>query len=311
MNNLQIVDQEKIKEIIPHRYENLLIDSTVEEEGKMLFQSHITRPDVLGRDVFLYNKDLGLGIQTPILAEILALASIISNNPSSQQLVALFASISNFQLHQPFKSAQLNGWVKPKKVKKDFFIYEGFVEGACGGKASAQLMAYATHPTELHQLDHQGKPYDLPELMSSNFMFPSLIKPADMFCIDSIEYCDLNRIVTAYTYPLNHPFIKGHFPDKPIMMGVMQWMMAEDALLAHVLDASTSYSNSKQEVCAQAVIVNEKKQIVCQLKNLVFELMYLENQQPIVYCKKARQILFKNVVNPGNRLYCDLQIEHL
>ena len=48
----------------------------------------------------------------------------------------------------------------------------------------------------------------------------------------------------SYTYPNDHPCTKGHFPNNPVMMGVMQLTGVEDACLALAQQQKfTGYNN--------------------------------------------------------------------
>ena len=51
-----------------------------------------------------------------------------------------------------------------------------------------------------------------------------------MTFVDTVHLTTDNEALYGYQYPSSHPLIKGHFPNNPVMMGVCQWQMLEDAM---------------------------------------------------------------------------------
>ena len=295
--------QEEILAIIPHRSENVLIDSCMSEEEHFVFNLDLNKKDPFGRNLFLTQDKLIY----PVLTEVLALASIICENPTKSDIIPIFATITNFKVEKPFKTASLSGYVKHKSSKQGFFRYEGHISDNQGSTASAQLMAYATKKNELNQASDPAKTYDLGDFNPSRLCSPVPYKDPNMSCLTSIERINENEIVTSYSYPFSHPLIKGHFPDNPVMMGVMQWMMVEDAIYAHSLEYPSHYPNDC--LLTQGIIVNEKNEIICELLDLELCIEASHEYKYFVYTKAAKRIFFRGLVKPGTRLFCQVTLK--
>jgi 3-hydroxymyristoyl/3-hydroxydecanoyl-(acyl carrier protein) dehydratase len=53
-----------------------------------------------------------------------------------------------------------------------------------------------------------------------------------MVFVDEVSHLNLDdpTALLRYTYPQDHPFVEGHFPGNPIMMGITQWIGCADAV---------------------------------------------------------------------------------
>ncbi len=124
---------------------------------------------------------------------------------------------------------------------------------------------------------------------------------------EGIEGEDVS-IVGKYTYPTTHPLIKGHFPDRPVMMGVMQWMMVEDAVLglAQHLYATVGKTGS-YIVSGHADLVKPDKTSVCEIRG--FEVQVHMKDAPYfdqADCIKTEKLSFRDTVSPGDTVYIRL-----
>ena len=302
-NKSKELTQEDVEAIIPHRFENLLIDSCIREEDNFSFHLNLNKEDPLGRDLFLTQNSLIY----PVLTEVLALASIICEDPTKSDVIPIFATITRFKVTKAFKNACLSGYVTHKSSKQGFFRYEGHISDNQGASASAQLMAYATKKDDLNQESEPAKTYDLGNFEASKLCSPTPYKDPNMSCITSIERINEHEIITSYSYPFSHPLIKGHFPDNPVMMGVMQWMMVEDAIYAHSKEYPSFYPNNC--LLAEGVIVNEKNEIICELQGVELCVDKHPDYLFFVYTKAAKRIFFRGLVKPGTRLFCHVTLK--
>lgn len=307
---LEILKTETIENILPHRYENFLVDRCeITPEHFHLFVD-IQDQDPLNRDLFLTERDHYKKLNNCILAEVMALAAITCHGKENNSQVAIFASISNFKIQEEFSGSTLKVIASHKSSKQGFFRYSTSIESTSGtGKASAQLMAYATENPE--STEGEAKLYTVDYPSFSKMILPIPYKKTALNCINSIEHIEAHRIISAYTYPLAHPFIKGHFPGQPIMMGVMQWMMLEDALYHWAEENRSSLPNALHTLHCDAVIFSEDKTIVCEISGCVLTYQKGEKHSFYIDCNEAKRIFFRSVVKPGSLLFCDLIIKQI
>ena len=306
----KILNPQDIETKLPHRFENFLVDRCqISEEGFKLFVN-IEKGDDMDRDIFLVQAPKHTRLANCILAEVMALAAIICHGSEDPNQVAIFASISNFKITESFENADLTVNTTHKSSKQGFFRYFGEIYSRTGkGKASAQLMAYASNNVETSETEN--KMHICNKEKHSKMVLPIPYKSQDICCINSIEYEDSKQIISAYRYPLAHPLIKGHFPHKPIMMGVMQWMMVEDALYYWVNKHSEHFTQSQHTLSCEAVVYNEEQHIICEVSKAAFQIQKNENGSFFVECSEAKRIFFRSIVTPGSLLYCDVSISKI
>jgi 3-hydroxymyristoyl/3-hydroxydecanoyl-(acyl carrier protein) dehydratase len=124
-----------------------------------------------------------------------------------------------------------------------------------------------------------------------------------MILSDTLSYIDEpnNAFISTYSYPNDHPLIKGHFPKNPIMMGVMQWATLEDALCSYLSHTQTTGTHTWT---CNALIYNQHKVLVSTIKNCTLKswinVSGIKNQAEI---QSTQRIMFKNMVKPGDTLY--------
>ena len=226
---------EDIAARIPHRYQNLLLDkSVILSDSASEFELSIGTPDVLGRDIFNYEFNNQPSLPAPVLAEISALACIVSSGAIKPGTFAYFASINNFKLIDgPFNTSYpIKGSTQKISGKNGFFKYSFSMNNEFS-EASGQLMAfYDSSGTENVS---PIPPIELAEDIRKNLtnhstpIEPFSKKNPMMTFVDHFHYSSPNAYLYSYTYPKAHPLINGHFPGNPVMMGVCQWQMLEDS----------------------------------------------------------------------------------
>ena len=115
-----------------------------------------------------------------------------------------------------------------------------------------------------------------------------------------ISYNDTS-FTAKYTYPKTHPLVKGHFPNNPIMMGVMQWLSIEDCLCHYleILNVSGNHIYS-----CNVSIYNQDKIKIADIKSISLEswinIDTIINQTKI---KTTSKIVFRNMVKPADTLF--------
>ncbi len=305
---------EKIKTHIPHRYENLLIDSCtqIDPSPDGVIGTHnltINKDDAQGRQIFLRQKRPGQYVLlNVVVAEILALASIINSGGMEDGYIAFFSAITKFEIQGDIAAETLwSGEIKKVSEKAGFHRYYGNLSDGTA-KGSCEVMAFYMDPESLSAEPEESKTYDLPAFNRDEPIAPFPHKDPAMTAVTTLNAIDSDgyNCVCSYTYPEDHPFIKGHFPDEPVMMGVMQWMMVEDAITVWSKETNQS---GKHTLNVDASIYLPDGQIVCEVKQAQC-LLYagvddIYDQTELVATKK---VAFRNRVTPGKELLVCIKI---
>jgi len=306
-------EQVELAAKLPHRFENVLLDSCAvnSESLESNFQVTLAPDDTAGRGLFLKQGSSGTWeVMTPFLVEMIALGAIAGSGDIPEGKNAFFAAISNFKRDGIFSSGQLlEGSTVFQGERGGLFRYAG--QTACGtATAEAKLMAvYVDQNGGAAQPAQATK--ELPPLdLRTPIPHPDCKAPA-MFFLDQLRYCtaDPGEIVCSYTYPLDHPLTKGHFPGAPVMMGVSQWLMLEDAcyVLARELARTGKYTME-----CNADIVKADGSPVCEIRKAVVDIYSgcpgIKDQADLVATKK---ISFKGAVKPGEELLIHMTVSRI
>ena len=300
---MTLLSQADIAQRIPHRFENLLLDEcSGSGNDTSEFSVTLSSDDAHDRDLFIYNHGNTPSIPTPLLTEISALACIVSAGEIKSGTFAYFAAIANFSIdNEPFQSdAKITGSTEKISDKNGFYKYR-FKLSANDHSASGQLMAYydtsgnsevTLQPIELADDVHGA-------LTTGVAVAPYSNKKESMTFVDTVHLTTDNEALYGYQYPSSHPLIKGHFPNNPVMMGVCQWQMLEDAM-AHYFSKFTAFKQN--EKTCNAMIFKSNLTPVCEIKSATIVGKVVDNQWH-VYTKSIKKVLFKQRVVPNDQLY--------
>jgi 3-hydroxymyristoyl/3-hydroxydecanoyl-(acyl carrier protein) dehydratase len=312
-----IVEGKDIEEYMPHRFENVLLDkveSFEENEEKLLAKIELTisENDPEGRQVFLVKNQEGkLVYNAHMFPENLALGALTYlNTIVGKGHAALFSTIANFQKSGDILAGEkMSASIYLKREKGPFKTFCGKVFNESGEQvAETDVMAYIYMLADATpENDGEKKKVEVPELTIDEAVDFSKIdnKQRDMFFVEKLVNFDEENMsaVTEFTYPADHPFVKGHFPGNPIMMGVCQWMSTGDALDVAALKLKelgkvVNSFNLKADVellKPDGVLVAEVKGIE---KNYIVD---GENIKPrTVATKKCG---FRDMVVPGEKIF--------
>ena len=295
--------QENIKDHIIHRYENLLIDSISMQDSKTVSGNltlNILKNDPLNRSIFLKEHHNGkLVLQTPIFMEVFALASIVVSGKLKENEMVMFAAISNFQSKKHYKANEpLTGHVKRINAKNNFLKYSGSLYQDNTEIASGEMTAIFT--TSNHTTTPEQTSFTKPTKEGLPINKEKRHKAKEMILADTL-YITENEIISKYTYPKSHPLTKGHFPNNPIMMGVMQWMSIEDALCAYLEKIN---KNGNHTWSCNASLYNQHNHKIADIKNITLESWIDEPKTPNqTEIQSTKRINFRNMVKPNDTIY--------
>ena len=313
----RIVSGEEILAAMPHRYENILVDqvcipSEMHGSGGSL-SVKISRDDAFGRFIFAKQKRPGEWVVlVTVFMEILALGSIVGSCKIGPNILTFFAGISNFEkLGDLFIGQEAKGTVEKKKDKGGFLLCGGQLYSGDALVAKGDMLAFFVDSTQpVSASAKKIVSVDLTHDFEMNLIKDPDLKSPDMYMIDTLVMDRLpeGRALAHYTYPTTHPLVKGHFPGRPVMMGVCQWMMVEDAVLA--LACRWKNAQDRQglyRVSGFAELIKPDGTSVCEIKSFEVQ-VYMDvpgflNQVELL---KTEKISFRDSVSPGEKVYIHL-----
>lgn len=307
---MPLVAGERLLRLFPHRARNVLIDraDVPLEPGSRAGTGWlaIAPADPHRRDLLLYRAGDSLYMLSPFAAEYIALTSICVLAPELPDgKTCFFSTISAVEFSGRVPAGTLlRADVARHKDRGPFRRFSGHIVVDATGRfvCSADIMAYVLDMSEAAgQQPKAGKRLENLKttarrpLPAGRFQWK---QPAMLFASDICQSARTS-LTTRYVYPADHPFCEGHFPGNPVMMGVAQWQMAEDALccLAAELGAAGALT-------ASAAIARHTGEIVAELKGLCVDFSV-----PAPATQSLERIAFRGIVRPGDELFCRVTLE--
>lgn len=315
------IQQTEIKTYIPHRHENLVIDAIQvnAEEGLGKLTLCIQENDSLGRDIFAKQKYKNKKTLIPELAmEIGALGSIISTSQIPDGFLVFFATISNFSKKKEFWLGEpIFGTVKKLGWKANFLKYTSEFFTQSGELiSSGDMMASYIDMTKPNDPTAEKKTVPLPKIdCTISIQALNQVKRPDMFLCDEILHFnpETNECTSSYHYPTDHPLVRGHFPGNPVLMGIMQWMMVEDAALFLTNEWGKTGRQGTHTFICDADIIKENGVLVADAKGIIIETHYPSDSTPDSECNMYTEIIetkrlsFRDMVKPGETLFANIK----
>ncbi|HAT10722.1 MAG TPA: hypothetical protein DCS97_09050 [Planctomycetes bacterium] len=291
------LDPKALESHLPHRGCNMLPDLVeVHDCGKVARSTATVLPgDARGRLVMGRRDAQGRACwYEPFVFEFLALTGIPLLTPRLAPAgnVAVFSSISRvvFNRQVPF-AGKLVGHAEITRDRAPFTVFGTWAEIDGEKVLEAEVMSGVSTLAEV-----SGRPPKPLPLPASEPISDFGWKERPIRFVDGVVSWDAStkKIVCAYTYPHDHPFVAGHFPGAPLMMGVTQ--------LASVADAAwVAASRLGVKSCtASGSVKRPDGSEVAEVRELV-----LADDGGVPRIASLRRIAFREPVRPGDTLLID------
>ncbi|MBA2481897.1 MAG: hypothetical protein H0V44_14625 [Planctomycetes bacterium] len=297
------LDPSALEAYLPHRGANLLADSvTMSADRKSaVSRTRVGTADPRGRGIFARRDGAGRSCWSePFLAELMALTGVplLHEELSQAGQVAVFSMISKISYaFLPGLDDEVVGHATIVRQRSGFSQYATRAE--CGGRTilEAEVMSGAATFADIMSApvrplsSDSGTPVD-----AGLFAW----KDRSVRFVDRIVSQDAaaGRVVCSYTYPADHPFVPGHFPGAPLMMGVTQWSAAADA--AWVARRQFGIAGP---VVAQCKITREGGAEILDVRDLV---LTLDGDTPFI--SQTKRLAFREPVRPGDGILIEASV---
>ncbi|MHC5068337.1 MAG: hypothetical protein ACYTF0_07080, partial [Planctomycetota bacterium] len=225
----QLLSVTDLEAHLPHRGVNLFPDSVeILKENLALARVVVPADDPRGRA--LLGRDGGAFWYEPFLAEYLALTGIplISEALAADGKEAVYSAISRVVFHGLARmDRELTAEAEITRNRSGFVQYRGVLRQGDAVIMEGEFMSGAAVLADVARQAPQPAAAYPGEALVADFSW----KDASQRYIDSVCAwdADAGTLTACYTYPSDHPFVPGHFPDGALMMGVTQWAAIADA----------------------------------------------------------------------------------
>ena len=229
------LDAKALEAYIPHRGANILADTVTMNAARThaISRTRVLPGDARGREIFGRRGPDGVPCwYEPFLAELMALTGVPLLRGKLEPLghVAVFSMISKIVFDRLAPMAgEVIGEAIITRDRGAFTVFS--TKATIDGQRilEAEVMSGSAALADVAG-GQRGEPGELPAGAAAT---PALLawKPAATRFADSVISADAasGKLVAGYRYPLDHPFVPGHFPGAPLMMGVTQWAAVADA----------------------------------------------------------------------------------
>lgn len=295
------LDPKALEAHLPHRGCNLLPDVVeVHDCGKIARSiATVPRGDVRGREVMGRRDAAGRPCwYEPFVFEFLALTGIPLLTPrlAPQGQVAVFSSISRvvFNRQVPF-GGTLVGHAEITRDRAPFTVFGTWAEIDGQKVLEAEVMSGVSTLAEV-----SGRPPRPLPLPPAEPIADFAWKARPVRFVDGVVSWDAatRKIVCSYTYPHDHPFVPGHFPGAPLMMGVTQFAAVADA-------AWVAACKLGRKACtASGSVKRPDGSEVAEIRELA-----LVDDGGVPRVASLRRIAFRDPVRPGDTLLIDATLD--
>ncbi len=298
------LDNEALKGYLPHRGVNLYVDEvwTNHERTVSRSRTRIGRDDTRGRTILTRRDAHGQPCWAePFLAELMALTGVCLMYEQLAPLgqVSVFSMISKIAYSfLPGIDDEVIGHASITRQRSGFTQYATRAEANGRTILEAEVMSGAAKLSDIASAP--VKPFA--GGIQGTAIDPALFtwKDARIRFIDRLVSADkaTGKIVCSYVYPTDHPFVPGHFPGAPLMMGVTQWGAAADAVwLARCLFGLSG------PVVAQCTIKRDTGAEILDVRDLV-----LTDDGGVPFIAETRRLAFREPVRPGDGILIEATV---
>lgn len=294
----QRLDRATLHDWLPHRGLNLFLDEVVIADGaKKASSTTLIGP---GDPRQIFSQEYPGGITAwypPFLFELLALTGVTLVKPHlAPNGVAVFSAISNVVIQGPVPMfTAVRAQSELVRLRTGFHQHKAqilindqpiFFGDIMSGEVDSSVLTQSRIPEPLPAAC-VGEP-----VPACPWKHPRMRFIDTMTTFDAAQ----GKIECAYTYPADHPFVPGHFPGGPIMMGVTQLAAACDAGALALARMGAKRGSISGE------IVRPSGEVVFTLKDVVMEL------SPIPVIHSMSRCTFRALVVPGDGILVRLTV---
>ncbi|TVR43476.1 MAG: hypothetical protein EA402_09595 [Planctomycetota bacterium] len=297
-----VIPHTQLVDYIPHRGPNLMPDTVwlAPDLQSSRSETTILPDDPRGRDCFWRLGADGMRYwNEPFLGELVALTGVpmLTEALNKEGKVAVFSAISKAEapLPAPFH-ATLLGQAYITRSRSGFSQFNATLSVDGEVVYRAEVMSGSAAMADIVGGERSAQS----PLAAGEALAPFPWKPSAMTFIDRILSDDGKTLSLGYRYPETHPFVPGHFPEGPLMMGVTQWMAVADGLSLLL----QRRGQSSGEFCGQGSLTRADGTEVASARGLRLQL-----DQGIARCLELRRIMFREVVRPGDELIINVSLE--
>jgi 3-hydroxymyristoyl/3-hydroxydecanoyl-(acyl carrier protein) dehydratase len=298
---LTLLNRTDLEVILPHRGLNLFIDEVTVAPDKLSSSSRLRLRDVpCCTKLLTRSGPTGRIWSEPFMAELLALtgAPLVSQDlpPGHVAAFGMLSRVKFGTMPSLDDEVQAEVTVLRKRDQTTFFKARLENHGAIILEAEVassvvDLAVFACRPAAA-PLPDGGTPI----CMSSFGWKDSRLRLLD--CILS-EDAAAHRLSAGFTFSACHPFVQGHFPTAPLMMGVLQWAAMVDAVWL----AYTRFGHGSRTILANGSVKRADGTLVAEIKDLLIDII-----DGAPYIRETKRVIFREPVYLTNRVIIDVTL---
>ena len=295
---MPLYDHHALEAHLPHRGVNLIPDTVEVSDDGLTSISHTRIPcgDARGRDVFARNDGRW---SEPFLAELMALTGVPLLTAKLGSNVAVFSMISRISFNAPaMLGDDVVGHAKITRERSGFTTF--LTRAECNGRTilEAEVMSGAAPMAEIAKAP--ARPFT--SCLKTTPLPTGCLdwKPPHLRFVDGVVSADAaeRKLVCSYTYPATHPFVAGHFPGAPLMMGVTQWSAVADAAWA-----AAKLFGISGGVVANGTVRRQDGSEVLDVRDLV-----LAEAHGSPFIASTKRVAFREPVRPTDGLLVEVTV---
>jgi 3-hydroxymyristoyl/3-hydroxydecanoyl-(acyl carrier protein) dehydratase len=298
------LDAKALEAYLPHRGVNLLPDVVELNEGRTraVSRTRVRPGDPRGRQVMGRTAADGTPCwYEPFLGELMALTGVplLHERLAPAHQVAVFSMISRitFERLAPL-DAEVVGEAEITRDRGAFTVFA--TRATVNGQKilEAEVMSGCATLADIAK-GEAGSGGPAP---AGTAVDPAAFawKPAATRFIDAVVSADAasGKLVAAYRYPTDHPFVPGHFPGGALMMGVTQWGAVADAAWA----AARLFGH--RGVLAQGTIARANGAEILDVRDLEL----VDDGGGVPRIAATKRIAFRDKVLPGDEVLVSVSV---